>query len=413
MRSLLARIPAALAAAAAIAALALPSAARAQTSPTPEGTTITNTATATYTDANSNSYASVSASASVIVGFLPGVDAVSGASVTPASPSTADTLPVTLKNVGNGTDTMSVAVTAASGLTVTAYVFNGTAYSSVTALNTALGTTGMAAGSSAVVKVVYSVAAGQGGATLPITLTQTSKRSPSTSDPTTTNVQPPVATSLNVTPKTGTALDRLPSNGTQYSQVFAVANGGNASDSYTLLGAAGANLTIVSVNGAAGTSGGSITVASGASQNVTVVYTVNTAAPSGALDSLKLTATSAANNTITDRGYVVVHTVRAAVTIAKQAFRDDKTTAIDPSADRVLPGDYIQYKITVTNAAGAAAAQTVHVSDALPAAVVYDSSLPDATGWTLAQATGTVTGDLTGTLAAGASRFFWVRVRIK
>lgn len=411
MRSLLTRL--APVAFATLAAFALPAAAHAQTSPTPEGTTITNTATATYTDANSNSYSSVSASASVVVGFAAGVDATSATSVTPASPSTADTLPVTLKNIGNGTDTAVVAVTAANGLTITGYVLNGTTYASVAALNTALGTTSIPAGGSVLVKVVYNVAAGQGGATLPITVTQSSKRTPATTDPTTTNVQPPVSTSLSVTPKSATPLDRLPSNGTQYTQTFTVTNGGNASDSYSLLGAANADLTIVSVNGTAGTSGGSISVAAGASQTVNVVYTVNAASTAGALDSLKLTATSAANNTTTDRGFVIVRTVKAAITVTKQAFRDDQTTAINASTDRVLPNDYIQYKITVTNAAGAAAAQTVRVSDPLPAAVTYDSSTPDAAGWTLAQASGTVTGDLAGTLAAGASRYFWIRVKVK
>ena len=331
--------------------------------------------------------------------------------MTPASPSTADTLPVTLKNIGNGTDTMSVAVTAASGLTITGYVYNGTSYGTVAALNTALGAAGIPAGSNVVVKIVYNVAAGQGGATLPITLTQTSKRSPSTQDATTTNVQPPVTSALGVTPKSGTPIDRLPSNGTQYTQTYVVSNNGNASDTYALAGAAGTNLTIVSVNGAAGASS-SVTVGANATQNVNVVYTVNAGSPAGALDSLKLTATSGANNTLSDVGYVVVHTVRAAITITKQAYRDDKTTAINATTDRVLPGDYIQYKITVSNASGAAAAQTVHVSDALPAAVTYDSNAPDAAGWTLSQASGTVVGDL-ATLAAGASRYFWIRVRVR
>ena len=408
MRSLLSRLAPV---AATLMALALPAATRAQ-SPTPEGTVITNTATASYTDANSNSYSSVSASASVTVGFAPGVDAVSPASVTPASPSSGNSFTVTLKNVGNGTDTMSVAASIGTGVTVTGYKYNGTTYATISALNTALASVGIPAGSSIAVDVVYDVAAGQGGKIIPVTVTQTSKRSPSTNDPTTTNVQPPVTGGVSVTPKSGT-FDRLPSNGTQYSQVFPVTNNGNAQDTFTLLGAANADLTIVSVNGTNGTSGGNITLAAGASQNVTVVYTVNTNSPAGALDSLKLTATATANSATTDFGYIIVRTVRAAVTIAKQAFKDDKSTAISASTDKVLPGDYIQYKITVTNAAGAAAAQTVHVSDPLPSQVTYDSSSPDTTGWTLAQSSGTVTGDLTGTLAGGASRYFWIRVRVK
>jgi uncharacterized repeat protein (TIGR01451 family) len=97
--------------------------------------------------------------------------------------------------------------------------------------------------------------------------------------------------------------------------------------------------------------------------------------------------------------------------MTKAAFKDDKTTAIT-AADRVLPSQFIQYKLTVTNNGGADAS-SVHLSDALPSEVAYDSSAPDAAGWTITQSGGTVTADLTGTLAPGASRFVWIRVKVK
>lgn len=396
-----------------LAPLALPGKASAQVVPTPEGTTITNTATASWTDANSNTYTSVSASASVVVGFLAGPDVASPTTVTPASPSTGNELAFTVTNGGNGVDSVTAAFTVGTGVTVTGYKLGSTTYPTLAALNAALGTTPIPAGSTVTVTVVYTVAPGRGGQTTPVTMTATSRRTPAAptgSDSSTTNVIPPVAASVAVTPDGGT-IQRLPSNGTQYSQVFTVTNNGNASDNFTLTGSLGTGsaLTIVSVNGAAGT-GSSATIAAGGSTTVTVVYTVGNVA-AGATQDLRLTATSANNASISDPGYVTIQVVRAALTIAKAAFRDNQTTAIT-SSDRVVPGEYIQYRITVTNAGGADAA-TVAVSDVLPAQVTYTSTSADAAGWTINESAGTVSATLSGTLAPAASRFFWIRVRIK
>ncbi|WP_420126484.1 hypothetical protein [Longimicrobium sp.] len=392
-----------------LAPLALPGRASAQT-PTPEGTTITNTATASWTDANSNTYASVSASASVIVGFLAGPDVTSPATVTPASPSTGNELAFTVTNTGNGVDSVTAAFTVATGVTVTGYKVGGTTYATLAELNAALAGTQITAGSSVTVTVVYTVAPGRGGLTTPVTMTATSRRTPTTSDASTTNVIPPVAAAVSVTPDGGT-IQRLPSNGTQYSQVFTVTNNGNAGDTFSLAASLGTGsaLTIVSVNGVAGTSG-SATIAAGGNTTVTVVYTVGNVA-AGATQNLNLTATSANNASISDPGYVTIQVVRAALSMAKVAFRDDQTTAITGS-DRVLPGEYIQYRITVTNTGGAAAS-TVAVSDVLPGQVTYVSTSTDAAGWTISESAGTVSATLGGTLAASASRYFWVRVRIK
>ena len=392
-----------------LAPLALPGRASAQ-GPTPEGTTITNTATASWTDANSNTYASVSASASVTVGFLAGPDVSSPATVTPPSPSTGNELAFTVTNTGNGVDSVTAAFTVGTGVTVTGYKVGSTTYTTLSELNEALAGTAIPAGSTVTVTVIYTVAPGRGGQTTPVTMTATSRRTPSSSDASTTNVIPPVAAAVTVTPDGGT-IQRLPSNGTQYSQVFVVTNNGNASDNFTLTGStsSGTAITIVSVNGTAGT-GSSTTIAAGASTNVTVVYTVGDVA-AGTTQDLQLTATSANNASISDPGHVTIQVVRAALSMTKVAFRDNQTTAITGS-DRVLPGEYIQYRITVTNTGGASAS-TVAVSDVLPAQVTYVSSSADAAGWTINESAGTVSATLSGTLASSASRYFWVRVQIK
>lgn len=382
--------------------------------PTPEGTTITNTATATWTDANGNTYAPVNASVSVVVGFLAGPDVASPVSVTPASPSTANNLGFTITNSGNGVDSVSVATTAGTGVTITGYILGGVTYPTLGDLNTALAGTPIPAGQTVTVTVIYTVAPGQGGQTIPVSLTATSRRTPATSDASTTNVNPAVSAGVNVTPDGGT-VDRLPSNGTQYTETFTVQNTGNRSDTYTLATTAnpGGVITIVSVNGTAGT-GGTVTVAPGSSATVTVVYTVADVA-AGTTDDLRLTATSGNSATTSDVGNRVVRVIKAAIAMTKEAFRDNQTSVIS-GVDRVLPGEYIQYRISVTNNGLAAATLTgtgYGVVDALPGAVTYVSSTGDAAGWTITESTGTVRAALTGTLAPGTTRFFWVRVQVK
>lgn len=387
--------------------------------PTPEGTTITNTATATWTDANGNTYTPVTATASVVVGFLAGPDISSPTSVNPASPSTANQLAFPIVNTGNGVDSVSVATTAGAGVTVTGYILGTTPYATLAELNAALAGTAIPAGQTITVTVVYTVAPGQGGQTIPVTMTATSRRTPATSDASTTNVIPNVAAAVNVTPDGGT-VDRLPSNGTQYTETFTVENTGNRSDTYTLATTAnpGGVITIVSVNGTSGT-GGTVTVAPGSSATVSVVYTVADVA-AGTTDDLRLTATSGNTSTVSDVGNRVVRVIKAAISMTKQAYRDNQTTVIGTgtggNTDRVLPGEYIWYRIAVTNNGLAAATLTgtgYGVVDVLPGAVTYVSSTGDAAGWTISESAGTVSATLTGTLAPGATRFFWVRVQVE
>jgi trimeric autotransporter adhesin len=379
-------------------------------SPTPEGTVITSTATATWTDANGNSYDPVTASVSVTVAFLAGPDASSPATVSPASPSTGNDIAFTITNAGNGVDQFSVAFTSAAGLTISGYRVGATTYATLAELNAALAGTDVPAASSVTVVAVYTVAPGQGGQTLPVTMTATSVRTPAASDASTTNVIPVVTAGVNVTPD-GATVQRLPSNGTSYTQVFTVSNTGNASDTYTLVAQSnGTAVAIVSTEGT-GVSGGQVTIASGGSVGITVTYTVSAVA-AGTTDVVRLTATSGTSPAVSDDGSLTVTVIRAAVAMTKQAFRDNQTTPINDTTDRVLPSEFLQYRITVTNT-GAAAASTVEISDVLPAQVVYVSSAGDAAGWTIAETSGTVTASLSGTLAAGASRHIWIRVQVR
>src|SRR5690242_536431 len=131
-------------------------------SPPPEGTVITNTATVSFTDANNNTYTNVTASVSVTVGFVAGIDVAGAATATPASPTSGAQLTFTVQNIGNGTDHVQVAenISVAGVITVTGYVYSGTTYASIAALNTALaGGAGVAQGATITIKVNYDVAA--------------------------------------------------------------------------------------------------------------------------------------------------------------------------------------------------------------------------------------------------------------
>lgn len=377
--------------------------------PTPEGTTITNTATATWSDANGNSYTPATASVSITVGFAAGVDVASPTTATPLSPSTANEQPFTITNGGNGLDSVSVATTAGAGVTVTGYKIGSTTYATLADLNVALAGTPISAGGSVTVTVVYTVASGQSGQTISLGLTATSRRTPANSDTSTTTLSPIAVAGISVTPDGGT-LSGLP-GGTAYTATYTLTNPGGVSGTFNLAAstANGAVLSIVSVNGTAGASG-SIVVAAGGTQTVDVLYTIATGAAVGSTAGLTLTATSSTDPSATDTGSYTVTVTGASISMSKEAFRDDQTTAIG-AGDRVLPGEYVQYKITVTNT-GASAASTISVSDPLPAQVTYQSAAGDVAGWTIGESAGTVTAGL-ASLAPSASRYFWIRVRVK
>jgi uncharacterized repeat protein (TIGR01451 family) len=210
----------------------------------------------------------------------------------------------------------------------------------------------------------------------------------------------------------GATVSHLPSNATQYSQTFVVTNSGSMVDSYNLAAtvAPAGVVAIVSVNGVNGSTGTTGIIASLGTSTVTVVYTVTSGAATGATAMLTLTATSAALGTVSDAGTLIVTVIRANLVMAKALYRDDQTTLVITG---VSPGEYVQYKVMITNS-GAAGAITVNVSDPVPSAVTYVASTPDAAGWTItAPPTATITASLAGMLGVGASRYFWIRVRVK
>jgi uncharacterized repeat protein (TIGR01451 family) len=248
-----------------------------------------------------------------------------------------------------------------------------------------------------------------------MTMTQFTRRPTVVSAATTTNINPPGTRSVSVT-LVGATATQLPSNPTAYSYSFTIQNNGNASDTYNLLASIGGTpsgaVTIVTVDGVAGTTG-TKTIASGATAVVAVTYTVSGAVPAGTTDKINFKATSQGDPLVNSTGDLTVTVSKASVTIVKGAYKDDQVTVLT-LASLVKPGDFIQYKISVTNGASAAAAASVQISDVLPTQVTYISNTPDAAGWTITPAPATtVTGTLTGSLAAGATRFFWLRVQVK
>jgi uncharacterized repeat protein (TIGR01451 family) len=380
---------------------------------TPEGTVIRNIATVTFTDANSNAYAAVADTVDVTVGFVAGIDVIAAAAtVGPASPSTADTIAFQVSNVGNGTDSVAVSENISVGgvITVTGYRFSGTTYGSLAALNAALSGAAVAGGGSITIQVIYDVAAGTGGVSTVYELTATSRRDGGASDNDSTTITPDLTAAVAVTPDGGQNLQRLPSNGTNYTFTFTVTNNATGPDGFDLLASfPGTAITIVSVNGVAGDSTQITGLAAGASQNIDVVYSIGNVA-AGTVDTLFLTGRSLADPLTSDAGFADMAVVRPLLSIAKEPFRDDQTTPIG-GGDTVAPGEFIQYRITVTNG-GSAAASSVHVDDLLPGELTFASVIGDAAGWSFGNTGNDVDADLSGTLATGASRFFWVRASV-
>lgn len=381
---------------------------------TPEGTVITNTASVSFTDANTNTYTAVTASVNVTVGFLAGVDVTGSATAAPATPSTANTLSYPILNAGNGTDQFQIAtpsISVGGVITITSYNIGATNYTTLALLNAALASTNVTMGNSVTVIVNYDVAANKGGIATVLTITASSQRTPATTDSFATTITPAQTYSVAVTPDGGQAITKLPSNGTNYSFTFTVTNNGNGADNFDLVGSnTGSAITIVSVNGVAGTSTTISGIASGAAPTVAVVYSVGNVA-AGTTDNVKLTATSVGDNTKNDDGTADLTVIRPALSMTKAAYRDNQTTLLG-GGDVVVPGEFIQYKVTITNT-GAAAAAAVHIDDIIPAEVNYVSAAGDLAGWTITKPANTVLADLGGTLAAGASRFIWIRVSIK
>ncbi len=384
---------------------------------TPELTVIDNIATVSFTDANSNFYSTVQDNVTVTVGFVVGLSVVaSQPTATPASPSTLNTMSFVVNNIGNGTDSVTVTDNISDGTVITVitnYIHNATPYSTLALLNAALAGTAIAQGGSETITVEYTIGSNKGGQPSTYTLTATSRRDVGEVRNDITLVTPGWTGTVATTPKGSQSLSHLPSGGASpnYTFTFNVANNQNGSDDFNLVATSPGSpvITIVSVNGVGGAST-TINLAASANQNIDVVYSVATAAAAGAQDTLYLAATSVANGTVNDSGFADLTVVKASLTIVKEAYRDNQTTLLG-GGDTVLPGEFIQYKVTVANG-GTAPASSVHVDDLLPSELTYISATEDAPTWTFTTSGNDLDADLTGTLAPAASRFFWIRVQV-
>jgi uncharacterized repeat protein (TIGR01451 family) len=391
------------------AALLVPFTVHAQ-GPTPEGTKITNTAKVSFTDANGNTYDEVSATVEITVGFKAGVTATADPTgMSPASPSTGNQFLVTLENVGNGKDTITVSAATDAGLTITGYKYGSNSYTNIDDLNAALKGVELDMGGTLTFTVIYRVGTGLGGMSPKITVTGISTRTPAEHNDAIMTVTPPVTYGVEVTPDS-TMLKQLPTKDFQtYTFDFFVKNSSSKQETFDInavtqgLG----RVTIVTINGGAGPI--TIPIAADSTKKITVEYRVADAA--GSSETITLTATAQSEASTTNSGVLTIEVVKPALSITKEAYRDNPVTLIT-AADSVRPGEYIRYKITVQNDGGGAAT-SVKITDQLPTQVTYDSVIADVDAdWTVNRAGSTVTADLTGALAAGASRFIWVRVKI-
>jgi uncharacterized repeat protein (TIGR01451 family) len=380
---------------------------------TPEGTVITNTATVNWTDANGNAYSPMSASVDITVGFKVGIDVTSAGNVSPASPSSGNSIAFDITNIGNGDDSVVVdtSFTTAGVVAVTEWQLDGTPYPDLGALNTALSTTLIAQGASVTVEMVFDVNPGQGAQSVDYTLTATSRRAPGPAPATDSDVAtiaPPALYAATVTPDGSQNLQLLPTNGTNETFTFRVTNSGNIADDFDLTASnPGTAITIVSVNGAAGTTD-QINLVPGAFADIVVEYQVGDV-PANTADTLVLAASPVSDPT-NDDGFADMTVIRPVLTITKAAYRDDQTTLIG-AGDTVVPSDTVQYLVTVTNN-GSTDAESVHVDDTLPGEVALVSTSANVGTWSISNTGNDVDADLTGTLASGASVSFWIRVRI-
>ncbi len=394
---------------------------------TAEGDTIRNIATATFTDANSNAYAAVADTVDIIVGFQEGISVTpDGGVVTPASPTTGATIAFTVENVGNGVDSVTVSevlTDGSSAVTVTNYNWNSTDYGTIALLNAALSLHELAMGDTEVITITYDVAAAKGGETANYELTATSVRVGTESDPGDYDINIGETFGVSVVEQ-GSSLDTttanlLPGNG--QTVVFEVTNTGNGTENFDLLTSQipGTMLSVTGMAGALVSQGGDPDSARitglGPSTTTTVTVTFNVAdLAAGTVDSLFILVRSVAQPATNAEGAYIVTLVKPSLTILKEAFTDAGLTA--PVAGDVLPGQSIWYKITVSNAAGTAAAESIDIDDDLPTEVTYVGNGDDGNpNWTIGGTGGPpwthIDAQLT-TLGAGASAYFWISVTI-
>ena len=372
--------------------------------PTPEGTVITNVATVNYTDANGNAYAPVQAQVSVTIGFVSGIDVVGPGALTPTTGSTGNQASFAITNTGNGTDQFYVQAPSYTGITITGYIVNGVTYNDLASLNAALAGMNVASGGSLTVVVVYDVPNNLGGTSQSLALTANSVRASGTQDNDSAPINIPLSENVSVTPD-GATVNRVPTNGNTYTFDFTVTNTGNAPTTYNLAPSVSDPSVLP---GSITLSQNSVNLAVGASATITATYTVGNVA-AGSSSTLTLTATSSVQNQ-SDTGTLIVTVIKPSLSMAKAAYRADGSTLIGPS-DRVVPGETIVYRISVTNN-GTSIANNVVITDNLPSGVTYVSAAGDVPAdWSIS-GTSSLTATLSGSLAIGATRYITVTVTI-
>jgi hypothetical protein len=395
----------------------------AQVTPTPENTEITNTVTVNYKDANGNSY-SANAEVKVTVGFLGGVTVTSPATVAPVSPSTNNNISFTLTNAGNGSDNFFVTglvVAGGPGVTNLRYVFDSVEYADDTAgraaLNTALAAAAAtAAGGTATIVVRYDLSV-PGGEQRTVTLNARSVRDATKTGSSTTLIAPPPAGTVQLTADQ-TAVTRLPNitaSPGYYSTSFVLVNNTNSERTFNLTTNSPADITGLTITGTGVTTTGgvtSITLDAGTQGNIEVRYNVAVNTAPGEVRTVTLTAVSSLEASVNASANHVITVIRPQITIIKDVFRADQATAITAS-DRVLPGEDIWYRLTVTNsnAASSAAAVDLVLTDNLPLQVLYASHSVNAP-FSVTSASQNFAATAT-TLAPGASSVIWIRVTVR
>jgi uncharacterized repeat protein (TIGR01451 family) len=348
----------------------------------------------------------------------------------------------TLKNTSSDAATFVVAqptVVAANGtsLTPSGYVFKGTTYTTLSALNGAIAAAGAtAAGGTIAVGVVYTAPVADGATvvtTLPATSTSGTSASPQATASETDTMPYAALTIVKSGPASSTAGGPI-----DYS-ILVTNTGPNAANGATFSDPFPAGLSVAGTPACVAGTGatcGTVTV-SGATPPV-ISSTIATL-PSGASVTFKISASGAGGATYTNTATAtppagtgggpqmssVSTTVGSASGLAKTVRDLNNSGETANAADTGKPGDTLQYVLTFTNGTGGTLAglsfsdplpaQATYVTAACPAAATTFPSTITACTVSTSTTAGitTVTFTFTGTLVNGASVAASINATIK
>lgn len=423
-------------------ALAAPDAwAQQHGTPTRAGTQITATATATFTDANDNEYTATHAH-TLTVAYMPGVDVAVDSDVTWDSPSNANELVYTLRNVSNDSATFSFGVTPTAGISMIGFRINDERVQpgDLSALNAVLADLavdyqGNAGGHAHQLRVAlyFNVAADltdDGGIEVSVDAWQTGgdPSDSATEDVTTNVIFSPSYGGLTVTAERDAAAE-LP-NGSYTARFTVTVDAAHSGGTFDLVASLGADeadfaITGIALEGGASETSHSIhaTIPSGGEVVAVVTYSIDGAAVAGTVGNLSLTATHLDDTSVTDSATTEITVIAPSVSMSKRAV---VAVGGAPVSANVLPGEEFWYEITVRNQAGSnsAAVLVVDVKDDLPTALDYIShvagDLDPGYAWVIEydEAQHVVTARLVApegqpALPVGVSATFWIKVRVR